>query len=93
MQSIRDLVDSAITDPDVKGGLRWPLEKTSSGKYNVVEVWHVRAKAYKNQSLRFKVRHADRFDFRTSSGEASWETSLRLKKVVSELKVSTHIPL
>ncbi|XP_004302123.1 PREDICTED: uncharacterized protein LOC101302665 [Fragaria vesca subsp. vesca] len=85
MQSIRDLVDSAITDPDVKGGLRWPLEKTSSGKYNVIGVWHVRAKAYKNQSLRFKVRHADRFDFITSSGEASWETSLRLKKVVSEL--------
>ncbi|XP_024188992.1 uncharacterized protein LOC112193161 isoform X1 [Rosa chinensis] len=86
MQSIRDLVDSAITDPDVKGGLRWPLEKTCSGKYNVVGAWHVRAKVYKNQSLRFNVRHADRFDFRTSIGEASWEISLRLKKLVSKLK-------
>ncbi|XP_050381173.1 uncharacterized protein LOC126798293 isoform X3 [Argentina anserina] len=86
MQSLRDLVDAAITDPDVKGGLRWPPEKTSSGKYNVVRVCHLRAKVYKNQALRFKVRHADRFDFRTSSGEASWETSLRLKKVVSKLK-------
>ncbi|XP_062003148.1 uncharacterized protein LOC133720716 isoform X2 [Rosa rugosa] len=86
MQSIRDLVDSAITDPDVKGGLRWPLEKTSSGKYNVVGAWHVRAKEYKTKSLRFKVRHADRFDFRTSIGEASWEISLRLKKLVSKLK-------
>ncbi|KAM5561805.1 hypothetical protein ABKV19_022413 [Rosa sericea] len=89
MQSIRNLIDSAITDPDVKGGLRWPLEKTSSGKYNVVGAWHVRAKAYKNQSLRFKVRHADRFDFRTSIGEASWEISLRLKKLVSKLKEET----
>ncbi|KAM5561804.1 hypothetical protein ABKV19_022412 [Rosa sericea] len=86
MQSIRDLVDSAITDPDVKGGLRWPLEKTCSGKYNVVGAWHVRAKVYKNQSFRFNVRHADRFDFRTSIGEASWEISLRLKKLVSKLK-------
>lgn len=93
MQSIRDLIDSAIIDPDVKGGLRWPLEKASSGKYNVVGVWHVIAKAYKNQSLRFKVRHADRFDFRTSVGEASWEINVRLEKVVAKLKVSATISL
>ncbi|XP_050365322.1 uncharacterized protein LOC126783819 isoform X2 [Argentina anserina] len=86
MRSLRDVVDSAITDPGVKGGLRWPLEKRSSGKYNVVGVWHVRAKAYKTQSLRLRVMHADRFDFRTSKGQASSLTSLRLKTVVSELK-------
>lgn len=93
MQSIRDLIDSAIIDPNVKGGLRWPLDKASSGKYNVVGVWHVIAKAYKNQSLSFKVRHADRFDFRTSIGEASWEINLRLVKVVAKLKVSATISL
>ncbi|KAK9919321.1 hypothetical protein M0R45_027925 [Rubus argutus] len=86
MQSIRDLIDSAIIDPDVKGGLRWPLEKASSGKYNVVGVWHVIAKTYKNQSLRLKVRHADRFNFRTSVGEASWEINLHLEKLVAKLK-------
>ncbi|KAM2570508.1 hypothetical protein TB2_010469 [Malus domestica] len=37
MQSIRDLISLAILDPDVKGGLRWPLGKESSGdKYKVV---------------------------------------------------------
>nr|XP_028957433.1 uncharacterized protein LOC114819230 [Malus domestica] len=88
MQSIRDLFNSAILDPYVKGGLRWPLGKESSGdKYKVVGVWHVIANTYKNSSLRLKVRHADRFDFRTLTGEATWETSLMLKKVMSMLQV------
>ncbi|TQD81128.1 hypothetical protein C1H46_033306 [Malus baccata] len=87
MQSIRDLISLAILDPDVKGGLRWPLGKESSGdKYKVVGVWHVIANTYKNSSLRLKVRHADRFDFRTLTGEATWETSLMLKKVLSKLQ-------
>ncbi|XP_018498795.2 uncharacterized protein LOC103930352 isoform X2 [Pyrus x bretschneideri] len=87
MQSIRDLINSAILDPYVKGGLRWPLGKESSGdKYKVVGVWHVIANMYKNSSLRLKVRHADRFDFRTLTGEATWETSLMLKKVISMLQ-------
>ncbi|XP_048424357.1 uncharacterized protein LOC125470036 isoform X1 [Pyrus x bretschneideri] len=87
MQSIRDLIDSAIIDPDVKGGLRWPSGKDSSGdKYKVDGVWHLIANTYKNSSFRLKVRHADRFDFRTLSGEATWETSLMLKKVLSKLE-------
>lgn len=89
MQSIRDLISSAVLDPDVKGGLRWPLGKESSGdRYKVVGIWHVIANMYTNPSLRLKVRHADRFDFRTSTGEATWEVSLMLKKVVSKLQVS-----
>ncbi|KAI5326767.1 Hypothetical predicted protein [Prunus dulcis] len=87
MQSIRDLISSAVLDPDVKGGLRWPLGKESSGdRYKVVGIWHVIANMYTNPSLRLKVRHADRFDFRTSTGEATWEVSLMLKKVVSKLQ-------
>ncbi|KAH0994539.1 hypothetical protein GBA52_018403 [Prunus armeniaca] len=87
MQSIRDLISSAVLDPDVKGGLRWPLGKESSGdRYKVVGIWHVIANMYTNPSLRLKVRHADRFDFRTSTGEATWEVSLMLKKVLSKLQ-------
>ncbi|XP_050116122.1 uncharacterized protein LOC126593975 isoform X2 [Malus sylvestris] len=87
MQSIWDLINSAILDPDVKGGLRWPSGKDSSGdKYKVDGVWHLIANTYKNSSFRLKVRHADRFDFRTLSGEATWETSLMLKKVLSKLE-------
>ncbi|KAE8684070.1 hypothetical protein F3Y22_tig00111154pilonHSYRG00007 [Hibiscus syriacus] len=37
MQSIQNLIDSAVLDPEVKGGLRWPFGKASSGnRYNVV---------------------------------------------------------
>ncbi|XP_048424355.1 uncharacterized protein LOC103968104 isoform X2 [Pyrus x bretschneideri] len=87
MQSIMGLVNSAILDPDVKGGLRWPLGKESSGdKYKVLRVWHVRANTYRNSSLRLKVKHYDRFDFRTLTGEASWVTSLVLENVVSKLQ-------
>ena len=89
MQSIRSLINSAVLDPDVKGGLRWPLGRISSGgRYCVVGVWHTIAKDYKSSSLRLKVRHADRYDFRTSTGEATREINLKLKNVVSLLQVS-----
>ncbi|GMI65120.1 hypothetical protein like AT2G38430 [Hibiscus trionum] len=86
LQSIQNLIDSAVLDPDVKGGLRWPLGKASSGnRYNVVGVWHTKATAYENSSIRLKVRHADRFDFKTTYGEASEEVVLKLKGIVSAL--------
>ncbi|KAK8634033.1 hypothetical protein V6N13_014879 [Hibiscus sabdariffa] len=86
MQSIQNLIDSAILDSDVKGGLRWPFGKTSSGnRYTVVCVWHTNATAYKNATTRLKVQHADRFDFKTSYGESSDEVVLKLKGVASGL--------
>ena len=89
MQSIRDLINSAVLDTSVKGGLRWALGKASVGKYKVVGIWHTIAKSYKCPSVRLKLRHADRFDFRTSIGEASREISLKLKGVASKLQVSS----
>ncbi|KAJ7973587.1 DNA ligase [Quillaja saponaria] len=88
MQCIGDLINSAVVDSNVKGGLRWPFGKASSGdRFSVVGVWHTIAKAYKSPSLRLKVRHADRFDFRTSTGESAIEISLKLKGIVSKLQV------
>ncbi|KAK8589666.1 hypothetical protein V6N13_088492 [Hibiscus sabdariffa] len=86
MQSIRNLIDSAVLDPDVKGGLRWPFGKASSGnRYYVVGVWHTVATAYENSSIKLKVRHGDRFDFKTTYGEASKDVVLKLKGIVSGL--------
>ncbi|KAE8684072.1 bidirectional sugar transporter NEC1-like [Hibiscus syriacus] len=86
MQSFQNLIDSAVLDPEVKGGLRWPFGKTSSGnRYNVVGVWHTMTSAYENSSIRLKVRHADRFDFKTTYGEASEEVYLKLKGILSGL--------
>ncbi|KAI9077923.1 hypothetical protein K1719_040052 [Acacia pycnantha] len=88
MQCIQDLIHSAILDPNVKGGLRWALGKTCSGdRFSVVGVWHTITKSYRTPSLRLKVRHADRFDFRTSTGESASEVYLKLKRIVSELQV------
>ena len=89
MQSIGNLIDSAVLDPDMKGGLRWPLGKASTGnRYSVVGVWHTTATAYQSSSIRLKVRYADRFDFRTGYGETSKEVVLKLKGMVSGLLVS-----
>ncbi|XVF30926.1 hypothetical protein REPUB_Repub16aG0101300 [Reevesia pubescens] len=86
IQSIRNLIDTAVLDPDVKGGLRWPIGKASSGnRFNVVGVWHTMATAYQNSSVRLKVRYADRFDFRTSYGESSKEVLLKFKGILSGL--------
>ncbi|KAF7817767.1 uncharacterized protein G2W53_023222 [Senna tora] len=71
MQCIQDLIQSAVLDPNVKGGLRWHLGKASSGnRFSVVGV-----------------RHADRFDFRTSAGEFASEVYLKLKGIVSAVQV------
>lgn len=89
MQGIKNLIELAALDPDVKGGLRLRLGKASSGnRYSVVGVWHTMATSYESSSLRLKVRHADRFDFRTGYGETSKEVVLKLKEMTSRLLVS-----
>ncbi|KAL1332449.1 hypothetical protein HN51_061251 [Arachis hypogaea] len=88
IQCIQKLIDSAVLDENVKGGLRWPLGKASSGdRFSVIGVWHTITKAYVGPSLRLKARHADRFDFLTSTGESASEVSLKLKGIVSALQV------
>ncbi|XP_055961249.1 uncharacterized protein LOC126671671 isoform X2 [Mercurialis annua] len=83
--SIKELVSSAVLDSDVKGGLRWPVGKTSCGdRFSVVGVWHTVTRAYSSPSLRLKVRHADRYDFRKGFGEAGKEVHMKLKGIVSE---------
>ncbi|GMI79104.1 hypothetical protein like AT2G38430 [Hibiscus trionum] len=86
MCCIRYLIDSAVVDPDVEGGLRWPFGKASGGnRFNVIGMWHTKATAYANASVRLKVQHADRFDFITTYAEASNEVFLKLKGIVSGL--------
>ncbi|KAK8634028.1 hypothetical protein V6N13_014857 [Hibiscus sabdariffa] len=85
-QCIQNLINSAVLDPDVKGGLRWSFGKASSGsRYNVIGVWHTNSTAYENASIRLKVQHVDRFDFRTTYEEASNEVVLKLKGIASGL--------
>ncbi|CAN6251634.1 unnamed protein product [Urochloa humidicola] len=77
--ALKSLVASAVIDPDVKGGLRWPLGKESIGeRFSIVGVWHTNYKAFRNETLRLKLRHADRFDHRSSTGEVSNEVSFKL---------------
>ncbi|XP_031736702.1 uncharacterized protein LOC105434728 [Cucumis sativus] len=86
MEGILDLINSAVLDQDVMGGLRWPLEKASSGdRFRLDRVWHTVAKSYVSPVVRLKLRNVDRYDFGTSVGEASKEVILKLKQVTSEL--------
>ncbi|XP_031284040.1 uncharacterized protein LOC116142774 isoform X2 [Pistacia vera] len=86
IQSLRNLISSAILDRGVKGGLRWPLGKSNSGdQYRVSKVWHKEVKLYESSSLRLKVRHADRFSFESSRGESSIKISLQLKRLASDI--------
>ena len=88
MKSIRDLIDSAIVDTEVKGGLRWPLGKAVSGdKFGVTAVWHIVSKTYKNSSLRLKIKDVDRYRFQSSTGQTTREVVIMLKGLASELLV------
>ncbi|GFP90102.1 hypothetical protein PHJA_001154000 [Phtheirospermum japonicum] len=89
LENIKRLINSARLDSEVKGGLRWPLGKQVSGdRYTVVGAWHTISETYTNSSMRLKVRHADRFDFRASSGEVAKEVHLTMPGVASLLRVS-----
>ncbi|GAY68163.1 hypothetical protein CUMW_262000 [Citrus unshiu] len=92
MNCIRNLINSAILDPEVKGGIRWPMGKSFSGqRYRVIGVWHTEFKSYKSPSLKLKVRNADRFDFKTATGEATIEINLKLRGIVSEIQCEVNI--
>ena len=92
MNSLRDLVSSAVVDSDRKGGLKWPLGKTSScGRYRVIGVWHAITKAYRSSSFRLEARDTDRYDSRTRTGETTREIYLKLKRIVSEIQASSFI--
>ncbi|XP_051202912.1 uncharacterized protein [Lolium perenne] len=85
--AIQSLVSSAILDPNVKGGLRWPFGKESIGeRFSIVGVWHTNYKAFRNKTLRFKLRHADRFDHRSSTGEVSNEVTFKLTGISKRLQ-------
>lgn len=85
---IKDLINSAVVDPDVKGRLRWPLGKASFGdRFHVIGNWHTITTTYKNPSLTLKIRHANRFAFTTSTGDTTLEIRLFLKELVSMLQV------
>ncbi|ESQ52509.1 hypothetical protein EUTSA_v10017863mg [Eutrema salsugineum] len=87
ISSIKELLDSATVDPNVKGGLRWPLGKSSSGDgYRVFEACHVRATVYKNQTIRLRLRETDRFNERTGKGEINREVTLMLKDINTKLQ-------
>ncbi|KAL9436511.1 hypothetical protein AB3S75_022542 [Citrus x aurantiifolia] len=86
MNSIRILINSAIPDPKVKGGLRWPMGKSSSGSYTVFGVWHHEFKSYKSPSLKLKVINVDRLFFESGSGVATTQINLKFRRIVSEIQ-------
>ncbi|CAL9246417.1 unnamed protein product [Arabidopsis halleri] len=80
IKNLKELTDSAVIDPTVKGGLKWPLGKSScADRYRVCGVWHTINTTYRNQALRLQILEADRYDFRTGIGGTSSVVNLKLK--------------
>ncbi|CAA7046172.1 unnamed protein product [Microthlaspi erraticum] len=87
MNNLKELTDSAVLDPNVKGGLRWPLGKSScADRYSVCGVWHTVTTTYRSSTLRLQVREADRYDVRTGIGRSTREVSLKLNALRKLLK-------
>lgn len=87
---MRELLKYAILDPHAKGGLRWPLGKETFGdRFSVVGVWHTKYKAFRGHTMRLKLRDADRFDFRTSTGEVAREVTLKMLGISRMVRVSS----
>ncbi|KAI3906876.1 hypothetical protein MKW98_004926 [Papaver atlanticum] len=87
LTSLRQLVECATLDSNVKGGLRWAMGKkySSDGRYTVVGVWHTNVRSFKNSQLKLRLRNADRFDFWASDGEVGKEVTLELTGINDSL--------
>ncbi|KAM6577239.1 hypothetical protein CsatB_029076 [Cannabis sativa] len=82
-ESLKRLINSAVVNTKVKGGLTWPKGKAFLGeKFCVGDVWRIRRKRYKNQTLTLKIKDVDRS---SGNNEATREVVIMLKEVVSEL--------
>ncbi|MCD9640490.1 hypothetical protein HAX54_025829 [Datura stramonium] len=89
-EEINGIIGSAVVDSEIQGGLRWPFGKDSSGgRYAVIGIGHTTTNSYRNSSIRFKLWHADRFDFRSSIGEVTREIFLKMPGIIFELRVGS----
>ncbi|KAF3783454.1 hypothetical protein EJ110_NYTH20612 [Nymphaea thermarum] len=85
---IKEVIESAILDPNVKGGLRWSLGKDSAGgRFYVQESFHILSRSFAGPTVRLKLRNADRFNLSSSHGKISDEVSVKLIGVRKHLKV------
>ncbi|PIA29954.1 hypothetical protein AQUCO_05800202v1 [Aquilegia coerulea] len=85
--SLRKLVKSAVIDSSMEGGLRWPMEKESrDDRYVVIGVWHAKSKAFRNSSMRLKLRNVDWINCRTSTGNVEQEVTLEMTDIDRKLK-------
>ncbi|KAL0710935.1 hypothetical protein Bca4012_017913 [Brassica carinata] len=85
--NIQGILDLATIDSNVEGGLRWPLGKPSSEKgYKVLEVCHVRATTYKNQTLRLRVRETNGFSERFGTWEDERGVTLILQDINTKIQ-------
>ncbi|XP_031481072.1 uncharacterized protein LOC116251130 isoform X2 [Nymphaea colorata] len=85
--TIKEVIESAILDPDVKGGLRWSLGKDSAGgRFYVQESFHILSRSFAGPTVRLKLKSADRFNLRSSHGKISEEVSVKLIGVSEHLK-------
>ncbi|KAJ3675718.1 hypothetical protein LUZ60_004760 [Juncus effusus] len=84
-EGVNTLLKAAVINPEVKGGLTWPLGKDSfSKRFFVTGFWHLKYKILRREKIRVCLRNVYRFDQNTSKGEASNEVTFKLKGV-SEL--------
>ncbi|XP_044481788.1 uncharacterized protein LOC123208380 [Mangifera indica] len=84
--TISNLINSAVVDPEKKGGFRWPQTAFSqSSRYRVVAIWHTISEVYATPSLILNIRSARRYNFDTATEEATREVNLKFKGIISEL--------
>ncbi|XP_078151298.1 uncharacterized protein LOC144546631 [Carex rostrata] len=87
---IHQLISAAVIDPEVKGGLRWPLGKESAAdRFVIVGVWHTEHKILSRDKIRVDLRQADCFDYHSSTGEDVNDVSLKLSGL-SKLLTEDH---
>ncbi|KAL3830683.1 hypothetical protein ACJIZ3_019485 [Penstemon smallii] len=97
LEDMKSMIESALLDSEVEGGVRWPLGMQSSGdRYTVIGVRYMKAQTYRNSVMKLNVRCADRFDYGSSHRDVAEEVCLTMPGIISQLReqnVNTDLAL
>eukprot|EP00249_Psilotum_nudum_P012328 c23723_g1_i1 orf=79-1476(+) len=77
--ALEAIVSKASINENVKGGLHWPLGYSGSltKRFKVFGCWHVRKTYVEGATCKWVLQHADRTEFKFSSGRRSYEVTLK----------------
>lgn len=85
-ESIEGIVKSACVEESAKGGLHWPLGDSVRNRFKVKTTMNLNVTTIVGKTWNIKFQHANRGEFKASSGRVSNEVTLKMRSINTYLR-------